>query len=40
MVRLGFPAVLSFSVEDKLEPTLEWLQMRLDLDGEQLGKMV
>ena len=38
---LGFPSLLgSCSVEENLEPTLEWWQSRLDLDKAQLKKMV
>ncbi len=34
------PPLLSFSVEDNMEPKLDWLQQRLDLDDVQLRKMV
>jgi hypothetical protein len=34
------PSVLSFSIENNLEPKLSWLQDRLSLDDESLRKLV
>ena len=39
-VVMGRPQLLSLSVEDNMEPTLEWMRRRLDLDATQLRKMV
>ena len=37
---LGSPPLLSYSIEDNMAPTLDWLQTRLDLDAAQLKKVV
>ncbi len=37
---MTLPALLGYSIEDNLAPTLDWLQTRLDLDDLGLRKMV
>jgi hypothetical protein len=34
------PPVFGYSIQDNLEPTLAWLQERLDMAGNSLSKLV
>ena len=37
---MSVPSILTFSIDKNLEPKLEWLQQRLDLDDAAAGKMI